>query len=75
MTTTNGYPDCDDMGLAKEYKLQQEIDAQNKQALMDKAKMTPEAQRIAIAEACGWKFHDGQYMWVKDHQWENLWKP
>jgi hypothetical protein len=24
----NGFPDCDDMGLAKEHKLQQEIDAE-----------------------------------------------
>jgi len=37
MTTTNGHPDCDDMGLAKEYKLQQEIDAENKLALREKA--------------------------------------
>jgi hypothetical protein len=40
----NGFPEEDDMGLAKEHKLQQEIDQQNSKS----------AIRIAIAEACGW---------------------
>jgi hypothetical protein len=40
----NGFPEEDDMGLAKEHKLQQEIDQQNHKS----------AIRIAIAEACGW---------------------
>ena len=40
----NGFPEEDDMGLAKEQKLQQEIDQQNHKS----------AIRIAIAEACGW---------------------
>jgi hypothetical protein len=26
--------------------------------------MTPESQRIAIAEACGWFFHDGVAHWI-----------
>jgi hypothetical protein len=34
----NGYPNCDDMGLAKEYKLQQEIDDEN--AKSSKLKLT-----------------------------------
>jgi hypothetical protein len=34
----NGYPNCDDMGLAKEHKLQQEIDDEN--AKSSKLKLT-----------------------------------
>ena len=30
----NGYPDCDDMGLAKEHKIQVEIDAENARSLV-----------------------------------------
>jgi hypothetical protein len=50
----NGFPDCDDMGLAKEHKLQQEIDRENRDDLMNR-----DAEiRIAMCELCGFTVDD-----------------
>lgn len=41
----NGFPDCDDMGLAKEHALQREIDRENRDSAINRA----------MAEVAGWR--------------------
>ena len=40
----NGFPDCDDMGLAKDHKLQRELDRENRDLEINRA----------MAEVVGW---------------------